>query len=467
MDDQTDLHRLADALIANARDLEADLDWLLRVLQARLDAYFEDRSRPAALAAQRVPPPPLAQGHSPYAEFLRRHEIAPDERLVMVLALTPHLRPQLLDGLWTRNAATQRGFTEFGGLAAEANGAFLPTGETAAFILGGDDLAARFIAMRLLEPEGRLARLDVVHLAAVPDGEPALAGALQVSRAFIGLVTRGGDAGPDFGPGFPAHRVHTALAWDDLALASTTVEQLDEIRVWLRHGAALLDGWGMRRRLRPGYLSLFVGPPGVGKTACACLLGKIGGEGVPARDVYRVDLSMVVSKYIGETERNLARLFDQAEHRDWILFFDEADALFAKRSRLGGDDVHAAYSNNTVSFLLQRLERFDGVVILASNLRHNIDEAFLRRFDSVVHFPAPRAAERLRIWRSSFPPATRIAPGLDLGRIAEQHEVTGGAIVNVARHASLRALARGDDTILAEDVERGLRRELLKEGRAL
>jgi len=466
MDDQTDLHRLADALIANARDLEADLDWLVRVLQARLAAYFDDPSRSPALPARSLPPPALDPSHSPYAAFLHRHDVAPDERLLLILALTPHLRPQLLDGLWTRNAATQRGFTEFGGLQAQANGSFLPTGETAAFVLGGDDLAARFIAMRMLGSEGRLAQLDLVHLAAVPAGEPALAGALHVSRAFLGLVTHGVEAAPDFGPEFPARRVSTPLAWEDLVLPSSTLEQIDEIRVWLRHGPALLDDWGMRRRLRPGYVSLFVGPPGVGKTACACLLGKMCGDGVRCRDVYRVDLSMVLSKFIGESEKALARLFDQAEHRGWILFFDEADALFAKRARLG-DDVHSAYSNNTVSFLLQRVEEFDGVVILASNFRHNIDEAFLRRFDSVVHFPAPKGAERLRIWRSSFPQAAQLEASLDLARIAEQHEITGGTIVNVARHASLRALARGDGTIRAADVERGIQRELIKEGRAL
>ena len=142
---------------------------------------------------------------------------------------------------------------------------------------------------------------------------------------------------------------------------------------------------------------------------------------------------MIVSKYIGETEKNLARIFDLAEHKNWILFFDEADALFGKRTRV--DDAHDRFANQEISFLLQRIEDFDGVVILASNFKANIDDAFLRRFHSVVQFPMPRAPERLRMWREAFPAKARLDERLDLARIAERHELTGGTIVNVARHA--------------------------------
>ena len=144
-----------------------------------------------------------------------------------------------------------------------------------------------------------------------------------------------------------------------------------------------MNDWGMAPKLRPGYRSLFYGPPGTGKTMTACLLGKSTG-----RDVYKVDLSLVVSKYIGETEKNLARVFDQAQHKGWILFFDEADALFGKRSETR--DAHDRYANQEVSFLLQRIETFDGIAILASNQRENLDDAFTRRFESIIYFPMPR-----------------------------------------------------------------------------
>ena len=266
--------------------------------------------------------------------------------------------------------------------------------------------------------------------------------------------------GPTFGSEFPARRVETELAWADLVLPDATLAQLAEVKAWVLHGRTLLRDWGMQSRLRPGFTCLFYGPPGTGKTLSACLVGKHCGC-----DVYRVDLSMVVSKYIGETEKNLARVFDAAEHRRWILFFDEADALFGKRTRV--EDAHDRFANQEVSFLLQRIEEFDGVVILASNLKANIDDAFLRRFHSVVQFPMPRAGERLRLWREAFSKKARLGDGVDLERIAERHEMAGGTIMNVVRYASLMALSRGDDVIEAGDVEEGVRREMLKEGRVV
>ena len=190
-----------------------------------------------------------------------------------------------------------------------------------------------------------------------------------------------------------------------------TRRQIEEIETWLQHGETLMDDWGMAAKLRPGYRSLFYGPPGTGKTMTACLLGKSTG-----RDVYRVDLSLVVSKYIGETEKNLARVFDQAQHKGWILFFDEADALFGKRTET--KDAHDRYANQEVSFLLQRIETFDGIAILASNQRENLDDAFTRRFESIIYFPMPRPEERLRLWQQGFSPKAKLDENLDLERIA-------------------------------------------------
>jgi SpoVK/Ycf46/Vps4 family AAA+-type ATPase len=157
-------------------------------------------------------------------------------------------------------------------------------------------------------------------------------------------------------------------------------------------------------------------------------------------------------------------VFDAAEHKGWILFFDEADALFGKRTRV--EDSHDRYANQEISFLLQRIEDFDGVAILASNFRANIDEAFVRRFQSVVQFPMPKPAERLRLWRDAFPRHATLDARIDLGRIAEHYDLAGGTIMNVVRHASLMAVSRGG-AVLLDDVEEGVRRELLKEGRAL
>jgi hypothetical protein len=448
----------------DADTLEAELEWLARVIELRLHHYFHEKA-PASppLPGTLAPPPALRPAAGPYAAALQRHGLDATERLLMILALAPQLRPQLLDVLATQNGITQRPYTEFGAHVG-AGGAMLPTVETGCFLLAGDNLAQRLEALQRMAPQQRLARDDLLHAQAPSAPDAATTGLLQAllapSPAFLA------EALP--GPALPAPaersalatRVQTGLRWEDLVLPPVTLAQLEDIHLWLSHGQRLLHDWGFGRRTGRGHVSLFHGPSGTGKTLSACLIGERCG-----REVHRVDLSLVVSKYIGETEKNLSRLFDAAEREGWILFFDEADALFGKRTSVS--DAHDRYANQEVSYLLQRIEGFDGVVILATNLRHNIDDAFLRRFQSVVQFPLPRAPERLRLWREGIPDAVRPGPALDLARLAQQHELSGGTIVNVLRYACLRSLARGDGVLRAEDVDEGVRRELLKEGRAL
>ena len=435
-----------------AADLELELEWLAASLEARLAAYFQQEPRAVA--------EPPALGDSPYARFVALHQLTPPERLVLILALTPHLRPQLLDVLWARNEAIQRGFTEFGGWASSRHGGFLPTGETAAFLLGGDDLDTRFELLALFDEAHPFTRFGVLRMESTPTNEPMLSGALVVAREYVLELCRGIEHRPSFSSEFPAQRIHTALEWSDLVLPHAVLAQLEEIRHWILYSGTLLDDWGMRAKLMPGFTSLFFGPPGTGKTLSACLLGKHCGC-----DVYRVDLSLVVSKYIGETEKNLARIFDTAESHGWILFFDEADALFGKRTRV--DDSRDRYANQEVSFLLQRVEAYDGVVILASNMKSNIDDAFLRRFQSIIQFPMPKPAERERLWREAFSAQSRLGDDVDLARLAARHELSGGSIMNVVRFASLRALSRNSNLIIGEDLDEGVRRELHKEGRSV
>jgi SpoVK/Ycf46/Vps4 family AAA+-type ATPase len=174
-------------------------------------------------------------------------------------------------------------------------------------------------------------------------------------------------------PAFLAQRITTELVWADLVLSGTVMAQVEEIAVWL-------EGSRLKRRTSPGFSSLFSGPSGTGKTLTAALLGKRTGL-----DVYRVDLSRVISKNIGETEKNLGRIFDRAERNNWILFFDEADALFGKRTQVA--DAHDRFANQEVNYLLQRIEQYSGLVIMAANTSQNIDEALARRFQVMIHFP--------------------------------------------------------------------------------
>jgi hypothetical protein len=441
----------------NAEDLEHELAWFAQVLDTRFKLYFGQQAVYENVWA--IPPPDLSQSTSPYARFLQYYQFSFAERLALILSLVPHIRPQLLDVFFTKNTTFDRRFSEFGGVQHGLESAFLPTGETLVFLAAGADLEVRFALQELFTRDHVFAKHNILHLIPHEPDDSMMQAPLHLSEEYVGYFTTGQARRPHFGVNFPARYIETQLDWDDLVLHPGTYKQIAEIAMWIRHGETLMTDWDMAAKLRPGYRSLFYGPPGTGKTMTACLLGKS-----TSRDVYKVDLSLVVSKYIGETEKNLAKVFDQAQHKGWILFFDEADALFSKRSET--KDAHDRYANQEVSFLLQRIEVFDGIAILASNRRENLDEAFTRRFESIIYFPLPRPEERLRLWQQGFSPKAKIAPDIDLEKIAKEHTLSGGAIMNVIRYASLHALERGSTLIRLDDMMQGIRQENTKAGKA-
>ncbi|MBL8348252.1 MAG: ATP-binding protein [Rubrivivax sp.] len=434
---------------------ERELQWLDRVLQARLCLHF---GQPCEVADVRQIAPPSPQDDSAYARLVRSPEWGFDERLLLVLALAPHVRPQLLDLLFVRNTNLDRGYTEFGGWKGRTHGGFLPTCETGAFLLAGEDLERRFEACHLFQPDHWLQARGILRVEHDAPGEPPLSAALLLHDEYRELLTTGQQHKPDFSPSFPARLTTTHLSWDDLVLGHEVMDEISAITTWLLHSNTLLEGWGLAKAVKPGYRALFFGPPGTGKTLTATLMGQVA-----KADVYRIDLSMVVSKFIGETEKNLARVFDQAQNRHWILFFDEADALFGKRTATSSSNDR--YANQEVSYLLQRVEDFPGTVILATNLKGNIDEAFARRFQSLVYFPMPDAGQRLRLWEGMVRHTGRLAADVDLERLAAQYELSGGAIANVVRAAAIAALQAGRQTIGAADLRNGIAREMRKEGR--
>jgi len=460
MDAKIDNNRMVIDLASYVQDLEAELDWFARLLDERFKSYFEAGAKDNIAETLKSAPLLNKLQASGYSLFVLSHKLSKEERIVLILSLIPYIRPQLLDVLWSKNTTTERGFSEFGGIQGSSHGGFLPTVETALFILTGDNLQQRLELMQSLHDKSCLIHHGIILITGVQNNEPWSSGQLLISREFVDQLVYGASYKPAFGIEFPARRIETALCWEDLILTSGQLEQLEEICAWMKHGDTLLGDWGMQGKLAPGFTCLFHGPPGTGKTMSACLLGKHCDS-----DVYKVDLSAIVSKYIGETEKNLSRIFDAAENQGWILFFDEADALFGKRTKV--DDSHDRYANQEISFLLQRIEEFRGVVILASNFKSNIDDSFIRRFQSVIHFSVPKTNERKKIWLNAFSVVAQLEQSLNLAKIAAKHEVSGGTIMNVVRFASLRSVSRDSRIILAEDIEEGLRREKLKEGRNL
>lgn len=446
---------------ANAKTLEQELAWFDAVLNLRFTHYFGALETQKVTADVRsVLPPDLRDDQSPYAQIVRDYAMGFDERLVFILCLIPHLRPQALDIFFTQSQVTGRAYTEFGGWRGKAHSGFLPTAETAAFILAGQELNRRFAALQLFDEQHYFLKQRLIKLEHQASGEPFLNATISVTTEFLHRCTHGHVHKPDYSIEFPAKLITSKLTWDDLVLSLDVMDEIDHLHTWLRQGKELVNRWGLEKSIKAGYRSLFFGPPGTGKTLTATLLGASVGV-----DVYRIDLSMVVSKYIGETEKNLAGVFDQAENKNWILFFDEADALFGKRTQASSsNDRHA---NQEVSYLLQRVEDFPGVVILASNIKANIDEAFARRFQSIIYFPLPDEADRLRLWQNLLPNKSLLAHDVDLQSLAEKYELSGGSLTNVVRYAALRATRMKRTTLEQADLVQGINKELLKEGRTL
>ncbi len=393
-------------------------------------------------------------------ELLPGQRLPFEENLALITALAPHLQSDFFDRIFAEVLPQNGDYPSLGGLRGTQFRGFIPTGETLMFLLAGRDLKQRLYLKQLFEETHLFSREGLLYLDPAPPGEPILSGRLSMPSEIVSLLTSGVAEGPRFGMDFPAQYLTTDREWDELVLRPATRDQLAELRNWLTHRHHLLNEWGMGRVFRPGYRALFHGPPGTGKTFTATLLGKVTG-----RDLFRIDLSMVISKYIGETEKNLEKVFSRAEHRDWILFFDEADALFGKRT--GVRDAHDRYANQEVSYLLQRIEQFSGLVILASNLKSNIDTAFMRRFQSVVHFPAPGPEERYQIWQRLLPSQVRLEHGLDMRALCRRYELTGSNIANIMQYALLQTLSRQSDTLQKVDLLEAIEREYQKEGRSL
>ena len=289
------------------------------------------------------------------------------------------------------------------------------------------------------------------------EGDPIMDGRLLLSKEIVHLLCYGETIKPKFGANFPAKEVTTLMRWDDLIVNETVLSQINQIKLWIKHQKTLLEEWNMKKQVLPGYRTLFYGPSGTGKTLTATLLGLEFN-----RPVYRIDLSQVVSKFIGETEQNLEKIFNQAEHKNWILLFDEADALFGKRTSTKSSNDR--YANQEVSYLLQRVENFNGLVILTSNFKNNIDDAFLRRFNSIIKFSKPNTEERFKLWQNAKPKNIEIDEEL-LYQLASNYELTGAQIVSAVMHASLLAIEQDQKFLSKDNLLLGIKEEFNKEER--
>lgn len=436
----------------NAVFIEEEMEWLSQVIDTRLKLFFGHDCAYKSVEELHT------ANDGPLSEVFGKLSFA--DKTMLWLSVAPLLKPQLLDLFYVKNQDIDTRFSEFGAYRAAQFNGLVPTIDTLLFILCGDDLQQRIFYLNHFDRNHFLLSSALVQLERPSPSEPFTSSVIVASHDLVELLLKGKEYAPEFSHAFPAKHLATMQSWDELVLEENTRKQIDEIKLWVELGSSMLDDLDLRHKIKPGYRSLFFGPPGTGKTFTAALLGKHTGY-----DVYRIDLSLIISKFIGETEKNLNKIFDRAENKKWILFFDEADALFGKRTQV--KDSHDRYANQEVSFLLQRVEDYPGLVILATNLKSNIDDAFARRFQSIIDFPMPKPKQRLQLWENTFSKKTTFADGVELEKISKDHEISGGSIMNVVRYCSLLAMNRADRVIYQEDIIEGIRKEFLKEGKTI
>ena len=245
------------------------------------------------------------------------------------------------------------------------------------------------------------------------------------------------------------------MDWDDLVLSSETSLQVEKMVASLTQHFMIVEEHDLDRKLRTGFRVLFYGPAGTGKTLTAELLGNR-----LKKDIYRIDLALMVSKYIGETEKNLSKVFTKAENHNWILFFDEADALLGKRT--GIRDAYDKYANQETAYLLQRIEEYNGITILATNFRENIDDAFIRRCNTIIHFPKPESKERYSLWQKAFRGDIILMKDVNLRQLSESYELTGAEIKDIVHAISLKKRAKNKYSVYHREIISEIQKQIKK-----
>lgn len=444
------------AVSENARVILQEKNWLEQILDHRVKELNGEDAPP--LFFSEIPPPTLTDESVYYSELVKELGLGATERLVLIAALMPHIAPDFFSSrLIPQDKIYKPQFPQLGGYVETATKNFIPTLQTVLFLLSGKDMTNNMLYYLSVSGCALLREQVLVRRApaTAEDDTNERNHILTLAPEYVNYILSGEKPRPDFGRAFPATYIKTELSWDDLVLSPRTREQVNEVVNWVKNAAEL----NRTKKIRIGFPCLFYGPPGTGKTLTAKLMGKYTG-----RDVFRIDLSMIVSKYIGETEKNLAHLFSRAENKDCILFFDEADSLFSKRTEINSSNDK--WANLEVSYLLQKMEDYPGLTILATNLKNNLDAAMTRRFQAMIFFPRPKSEEREQLWKLALPEGFTYEENVSLAKLSK-FDLTGANIANIIKFCCTEALAANERTVSISNLRKAIRREYSKESRTI
>lgn len=438
----------------NADTYSREIDWLNSLINMRLEKHFSNNSS----SSFNIIPPDCKNDNSIYANWIKKHDLKSFERLVIISSLAYIYTPNVFDKFLIKNKGLDKRFTEFGGKIDDKNSRFIPTLETLTFLHFGNEVAAKFNTQIIFSENHLFNKKGIINFGEKNENDSVISRTISLSEEIIQLLTLGIDFKPDFSKDFPAKRITTDMNWDELVANPMIMDEVENVCTWLKHKSEISENKILSKKFNKGYKCLFYGPPGTGKTLTTLLIGKRNNK-----DVYRIDLSQIVSKYVGETEKNLSKVFNTAENKDWILFFDEAESLFSKRTSI--NDSKDKFANQQTAYLLQRVEEYNGLIILATNLKPNIDNAFSRRIQTTIHFTMPDLKERKTLWVNFLSGVSNLK-NKEIEKLAREYEISGGSIKNVVQYAWLLS-KRNDSSLTNKEIVQGIRRELIKDGKSL
>ncbi len=415
--------------------LNKDIEWLDALITIRCKELFL-AGKATDESFGKIPELPKIDSHSPYGMTIKTHQLQEMDRVLLILGIASAYYPSLFRSFVQIEESSNALVIEVGGEYDKFNRTFKPTFQTALFLLAGKNLSlwAHYNAQLL---EGSvLLQNDIIYNRS--DSE-FIHGKIELDKAYLRYFLSGKKPRLDHGTYFPGSLYQSELTLDDIVLEPLVRTQIQPIGNYIK---ALESGFfsSDQHKFKPGFIALFYGAPGTGKTMLAGILANTFGI-----DMYHVDLSQVVSKYIGETEKNLEVLFNRLQGKNCMLFFDEADSLFGKRSDV--KDAHDRYANQEVSYLLQRIEKFDGLTILASNFENNMDDAFKRRIDLSINVIRPTEVAREALWKQYLPKNARFEDDELLEYLINEYSYTGSNIRNIMKNVAIALHSNGEAII--------------------